>query len=259
VEKDAKMSCSLTMARRRDREPNRFQTHLRRKRAERRHAVTSRLSENWHFVVEAARDPRAIGAVAPSGAALAHALTAPIHGMQDRSLSVLEVGAGTGSITRILLPMLTGGSTVDVVEPKPAFVQRLRRLGRAAAGQIDRPEVRVHECAIEQMQGCGRYDAIVSGLPFTNFQPDDVQAIMDRYVAMLKPQGALTYFAYRGTNVARRLVSSQAEARRHNAVEDLLRTYHRRHHASSVTVWTNVPPAQVWTLRPWGVPVFAPH
>ena len=109
----------------------------------------------------------------------------------------------------------------------------------------------VHQAYVEQLETGRHYDVIVSGLPFANFAPEQVELIMDHYLQMLRPGGTLTYFAYRGTRVVRALLASRDAAARHRAVEDALDGYHRRHGAGSRTGWANLPPARAWRL---GIP-----
>ncbi|MET9761497.1 methyltransferase domain-containing protein [Streptomyces sp. NPDC006372] len=205
---------------------------------------------DWTFLTEAVRDPRSTGAVAPSGRALSRALTDPVRALAPRPLTVLEAGAGTGAVTRALIPHLSPGSRLDVVEANPRFAARL-------SGLVDRHpllagtpgRVRVHRSYVEDLPGDERYDVIVSGLPLTNFAPDQVGAIMARYLELLHPGGTLTYFAYLGTRHARTLVASRAQVRRHRAVEEVMAAYQRRYATGRWSVWGNLPPARVWQLR----------
>ncbi|QNP68622.1 methyltransferase domain-containing protein [Streptomyces roseirectus] len=199
--------------------------------------------DSWAFLREAARDPRTTGAVAPSGRALARALTEPVRARAPRPLSVLEVGAGTGAVTRVLAADLPRGSRLDLVEANPRFAARLRALPGLP------PHTTVHEQRIEDLDTDERYDVIISGLPLTNFAPSDVDKIMSRLLELLHPGGTLTYFAYLGTRRARTLTSSRTEARRHAEVDDVLTTYQRRHAVGRWTVWANLPPAYTWQLR----------
>ncbi|MGR3938079.1 class I SAM-dependent methyltransferase [Streptomyces sp. BRA346] len=204
----------------------------------------------WMFLLEAARDIRTTGALAPSGRALAHALTEPVRSQAGRPLSVLEAGAGTGSVTRSLIPQLPAGSRLDIVEANPRFTGRLRDLVRThphLAGQCE--GVRVHEAYVEELDVGRRYDAIVSALPFANFDPPQIEAIMGRYLELLRPGGLLAYFAYRGTRQARSLLPSRTLARRHRAAEEVLADYRRRYATARSTVWANLPPADVWHLQ----------
>lgn len=203
------------------------------------------------FLRHAVHDRARVGAIAPSSSALAQELGALLEPRVDRAVRVLEVGAGTGAVTCALLQKLSAGSRLDAVEVNADFAAALqagvRRLS-SDPGDRDLPEVHVHAADVRDLPAEGQYDHIVSGLPFTNFTPTAVEQILERYSAMLRPGGTISYFAYRGTGTMRRITSSPAEARRHRAAEAVLRTYRDRHHCAGVTVWRNLPPAQVWHL-----------
>ncbi|MFF3333227.1 class I SAM-dependent methyltransferase [Streptomyces sp. NPDC002888] len=209
-----------------------------------------RRAESWMFLTEAARDLRTTGAIAPSGKALARALTDPVRVQPARPLAVLEVGAGTGAVTRTLIPQLPRGSRLDIVEANPRFAARLRHLVDTHPHLADRlAQVNVHQAAVEDLDTDEHYDVIVSGLPLTNFAPVQVERIMARYLELLHPGGTLTYFAYVGTRKARALTASRAEARRHAAVDEVMAAYQRNYATGRWTVWANLPPAHVWHLR----------
>ncbi|MGY0020450.1 class I SAM-dependent methyltransferase [Streptomyces sp. YJ-C3] len=212
--------------------------------------LAQRNAEGWMFLIEAARDLRTTGAIAPSSKALARLLTDPVQEHATQPLNVLEAGAGTGSVTRTLISRLSPGSRLDIVEANARFASQLRRLVRTHPRLVGRSErVRVHHTLVEQLDTGRPYDVIVSGLPFTNFTPAQVETIMNRYMELLHPGGTLTYFAYRGTRYARALTASRSEARRHRAVEEVLADYQRRYATGCWTVWGNLPPANVWQLR----------
>ncbi|MGY1439115.1 class I SAM-dependent methyltransferase [Streptomyces reniochalinae] len=211
--------------------------------------LAQRHAEGWMFLLEAARDIRTTGAIAPSGRALARALTDPVRTQAGRPLNILEAGAGSGAITRTLIPRLSPGSRLDIAEANPRFADRLHHLARthphlAGHGQ----QVHIHTRRVEGLDITRRYNVIVSGLPFANFTPDQVDTIMDRYLNLLHPGGTLTYFAYLGTRRARTLLASRPQAHRHRAVEEVLADYQRRYATGCWTVWANLPPARVWQL-----------
>ncbi|MFY1681904.1 class I SAM-dependent methyltransferase [Micromonospora sp. WMMD730] len=198
----------------------------------------------FSFCAEAFRHPRAVGAVAPSSRALARELVHPIRVRSGGPLTVLEVGAGSGAVTRTILDVLPPTSRLDIVEVSPTFVARLRDTTRTATVAVE-----IHRTEIEEYRTSRAYDVIVSGLPMTNFDPVQVAGIMARFVGLLRPGGALAYFAYRGTRPARRAFAGSAEARRHAAVDSVMRSYQRAYATGQRTVWLNLPPARVWHLR----------
>jgi phospholipid N-methyltransferase len=211
--------------------------------------LAQRHAERWMFLIEAARDIRTTGAIAPSSAALARALTEPVRARAGRPLNVLEAGAGTGAVTRALIPQLPPGSHLDVAEANPHFTARLHRLAATHPHLLEHgKQVRIHTRRVEDLDTDRRYDVIVSGLPFANFTPHHVETIMDRYLELLRPGGTLTYFAYLGTRRGRSLLASRAQALRHRAVEDLLADYQRQYATGCWTVWGNLPPAKVWQI-----------
>ncbi|MGW7520737.1 class I SAM-dependent methyltransferase [Streptomyces sp. NPDC054796] len=211
-----------------------------------------RNTESWTFLTEAVRDFRTTGAIAPSSRRLAGLLTDGLRERTGRPLTVLEAGAGTGSVTRTLIPLLGRECHLDIVEANERFAARLRHLVHGHPHLSDRPggagRVRVHPTLVEELDTGRRYDVIVSGLPFANLEPDQVETIMDRYLELLRPGGTLAYFAYLGTGAARTLLAPRAEAARHREVESVLERYQRRYATGCWKVWGNLPPAKVWQL-----------
>jgi phospholipid N-methyltransferase len=208
---------------------------------------TTELTQRLPFVREVVRNFHTTGAVAPSSRRLAARLVAPF---ARSGGAVLEVGAGTGAVTRALAAVLRPADRLDVVEVNPRFVGVLRRavlaepVLAAVANQIRIVPGSVTEVGLDR-----RYDAIVSCLPFTNFDPEEVRTILRRYVAALAPGGHLTYFGYLGTRAARAVVASRPERDRHRAVAAVLAEFDHRYDARRSTVWANLPPARVRELQ----------
>lgn len=204
------------------------------------------------FLREAARTFRTTGAVAPSSRHLADRLAAPMwpSSMVRRPAAVLEVGAGTGPVTRALAALTGPADRLDAVEINPRFVEILSgslRTDPVLAPAADR--IRILSGSITEMRLDRDYDVIVSCLPFTNFAPDLVRSILDRYLSVLVPGGHLTFFAYLGTHALRTAFSSRTEAARHREVGAVLDTFARQHGGRQSVVWRNLPPARVWHLR----------
>jgi phosphatidylethanolamine/phosphatidyl-N-methylethanolamine N-methyltransferase len=201
------------------------------------------------FAREAVRTFRATGAIAPSSRRLADRLAETV-GSTPEGIAILEVGAGTGAVTRALAARLGPADRLDAVEVNPRFADMLRSalaVDPALAAVSDR--VRVITESITEMKMDRRYDAIISGLPFMNFEPAEVLEILDAYLEALVPGGQLAIYGYLGTQVARRFAGSRAAAARQRVVGDMLSDFERRYGRDRVVVWGNLPPARVRYLQ----------
>ncbi|MFJ8621550.1 class I SAM-dependent methyltransferase [Kitasatospora sp. NPDC093550] len=224
-------------------------------------SISASSGDRLLFLAEALRTFHDTGALAPSGPELVNALVVPAMSRPDRPISVLEVGAGTGVVTRRLVHVLRPGDRLHVVEANPRFADRLRQ-DPVLAARHPAVGLRLSACRVEELpQGrpaaAGadpeepreRYDAIVSGLPFTNFHPARVRELLDLYLRLLAPGGELTYFGYLGTTAARTLTSGPRRGARHRAVVRLLRQFEATYGLGRRTVWRNLPPARAHLLR----------
>lgn len=209
------------------------------------------LSRYLFFVLEAVRDFTTTGAVAPSSRALARALTAQARALPPAGLRILEIGAGTGPATALLLPLVANGAELDIIEPNPRFVAHLQALvGTIAPSPAHGPgRVAIHQTTLEDFHSAQTYDVIVSGLPLKNFSPDRVRVLMTRTLALLSPHGSFTAFSYLGAERLRALTANREDLLAHLKVEGIVHHLRQTHGDGSVRVWANLPPAEAWTLR----------
>ena len=209
------------------------------------------LSRYLFFVLEAVRDFSTTGAVAPSSAALARALTARARALPPAGLRILEIGAGTGAATALLLPLVAHGAELDVIEPNPRFVGHLQALTSTIAPPSAHRtgRVTIHRTTLEEFHPAQTYDVIVSGLPLKNFPPDRVRALMTKTLALLSPQGSFTAFSYLGAERLRALTADREALLAHLKVDEIVHDLRRTHGDGCVRVWANLPPAEAWSLR----------
>jgi phospholipid N-methyltransferase len=201
------------------------------------------------FAREAVRTFRATGAIAPSSRHLAGRLAALVAPARHPA-AVLEVGAGTGAVTRALAARLGPADRLDAVEVNPRFAEVLQTVlatDPALAAVADR--VRVIASPIASVRLDRRYDAVISGLPFMNFDAAEVRDILDRYLAALVPGGQLMLYGYLGTTVAGRLVNRGAGVARQREVSAVLADFEQRYGCGRLVVWSNLPPARIRHLR----------
>ena len=206
-------------------------------------------SECGTFLRESRRHFRATGAVLPSSRFLARALASPLEG--DRApWRILEVGPGTGSVTREILRRLIPGDRLDAVELNEHFVDRLHLLfEHDPRFQRFVDQVIVIHSPVEKLSGEAVYDHIISGLPLNNFPVALVRDIFRAYIRLLKPGGVLSYFEYTLIRQLKSPFVGRRERRRLYRVGRVVNAYIRSYQIRRQQVLMNVPPAVVRHLH----------
>jgi phospholipid N-methyltransferase len=206
-------------------------------------------SDYRRFFREFRRDFHHTGAVLPSGLFLARELARPLLGERP-PFTVLEVGPGTGSVTRCLISRLRPGDRLDAVEINPNFADLLaRRLERDPDLVSRRHQVRILTAAVQDVPGEAVYDLIVSGLPLNNFSLAEIRSVFATFRRLLKPDGVLSYFEYAFIRRLKAPFAGKSERYRLVRKGRLLARYLDRHQTDSSRIWLNVPPAVVRRLR----------
>jgi phospholipid N-methyltransferase len=206
-------------------------------------------SECGTFLRESRRHFRATGAVMPSSRFLARALAAPLEGPRKPRL-ILEVGPGTGSVTREIIKRLIPGDRLDAVELNEQFVERLNLLlQHDPRFHPRRDQVSVIHSPVEKLPGEGVYDHIISGLPINNFPVALVREIFRAYMRLIKPGGTLSYFEYSLVRQIKSPFVGRKERRRLYRVGRIVRNYIRSYQVRRQQVLMNVPPAIVRHLH----------
>ena len=165
-------------------------------------------------------NPRAVGAACPSSARLAKAIASFVPIPQEGY--VLELGAGTGSITAALLERGIDPERLILVELSSELAKHLRQRF---------PHLRlIHGDAVHLKTLLGedyqRIESVVSGLPLRSLPRQVVYAVIRHFDRMLKNGGTLIQFTY------------DLRPRDQGLIK-------RFSHADSKIVWQNLPPARV--------------
>lgn len=143
--------------------------------------------EQWKFTRAVVRNWRQVGAVAPSSPFLVNAMVRPIDFARARR--IVELGPGTGVITKALLKRMRPDCTLVVFEVGDEFCDALKQLGDK------RLEVR-NESA-ERIGTLPRpVDYVVSGLPLANLDPQVRRRIVIRARDILEQGGVFLQFQY---------------------------------------------------------------
>ncbi len=185
------------------------------------------LGDSARFLKSLVASPRLTGAVAPSGRALARAMAtavgSPAHGL------VVELGPGTGPVTRSLLEAGLPPERLILVEYDAAFCRLLKqRFAHAAIVQGDAYDLPLTLAPFASQP----IAAVVSSLPLLNQPPPRRTKLIADAFALMGHSGVFVQFTYGLMSPIPREASSNL----YSAVR-------------SKPILLNLPPAFVWTYR----------
>lgn len=210
-------------------------------------------SEHRVFFQQFVRNFQTTGSLAPSSRALARALTRYVaeHPADGRPRHVLEVGPGTGAVTRELVKRLAPHDQLTLVELNDEFVNHLRQrfLDEAPFKAVAHQAQIVHD-RLENLPAGVQYDLIISGLPLNNFPVELVHQILACYRQLLAPGGTLSFFEYMAIRPARARFGSQNQRQRLSGISAALNQLFAEGRIRCEWIWGNLPPAWAHHIRP---------
>ena len=176
------------------------------------------------------KSPTSVGSVWPSSPILADNITTGID--IEKSSSIVELGPGTGVITKYIIKKKKNNARFFVVELNPELCNVVKdkyptiKVYNESAANL---ELLKNEEKLEHIE------TIISGLPWISFPTHVQTSIMEVIHSSLKPGGIFTTFAY----IQGALLPSAIKFRK------LLKKYFFKVESSKV-VWRNIPPAFIY-------------
>ena len=172
------------------------------------------------FMGQLLRRPHQVVALAPSSRGLCAEMVAEL---DPQGGPVIELGAGTGNITRAILEAGIAPQDCHSIEMNPEFCDRLRARF---------PGLNVHcmsagDCGALAVEGV---QAVVSGLPLLSMPVPLQRAILTGFAAKVRPGGSYVQFTYGPKPPVARSVR-----------EELGLSWR-----VSPRIWWNLPPARVY-------------
>jgi len=147
----------------------------------------------WALFRQWLRDPLRTAAVAPSSRELAAAMLTEL---PEGAQRVIELGGGTGALTRALLAHGVRGDNLLVVELSEELHEHLHErfpAVRVALGDARELRAVAARCGF---LGQGPVDAIISGLGLLAMPVETQQEILFESFACLRPGGRFIQFTY---------------------------------------------------------------
>lgn len=178
------------------------------------------------------KDLKQVGAIAPSSKFLAKDLVIQLKkklsGSDCRPLNILEVGAGTGSLTKQISKHLRPKDRLDIVEIHKKFYQIVKVKYRY------NDNIRVHHSDILKFQPNRQYDFIFSSLPYENMPEDITKQIWKKKLSLCSDHASISYFKY---------------LKFRNFKSDFEEQVVEKYGQDKKIVMLNLPPAKIYTLE----------
>ena len=185
------------------------------------------LGDSARFLKSLVSTPHLTGAVAPSGRALARAMAAAAGPPPDGL--VIELGPGTGPVTRALLDAGLDRRRLVMVEYNPDFCRALE--GRYAGARVIHGDAYDLPRTLAEFAG-RRVSAFVSSLPLLTRPERERERLIGDAFALMGADGVFVQFTYGPLSpIPLEICEGRYSARRGRSI------------------WTNLPPARVWSYR----------
>lgn len=146
------------------------------------------------FLMQFLKNPKRIGAIAPSGKFLARKMIKPVN--FQTAECIVEYGPGTGVFTNELIKHKNRNTKLIVIEQNHLFCDMLKEKFR------NRPNVYIVEGSAENVNkyikkfGCETADYIISGLPFASLPLELSESILKETKKAIGTKGRFITFQY---------------------------------------------------------------
>jgi phosphatidylethanolamine/phosphatidyl-N-methylethanolamine N-methyltransferase len=159
----------------------------------------TKASDYIRFLRAWVQRPRQTASIVPSSPHLGRMMASQI---DPEGGPVMELGGGTGALTRQILATGLPRDQLEVVEINGHFARELR-IAFPGVHILETPAEMVSEYAAG---GTGGHQAIISGLPLLAMSASQQHAILAEAFRLLAPGGALIQFTYSPRSPFRREV-----------------------------------------------------
>lgn len=197
---------------------------------------------NCLFFARFLYEPGQTGSITPTSRIAATELMQPMLAAQSPR-HILEVGAGTGPVTEVIVEQLKPDDIFDVVEVDDALCDLLK----AKFGHHE--QLRIHCIPVQDWQPDYQYDAIISTVPLMNLNAKQIDAILQQFEKLAKPNGTLSYLEYIGGAELKQLLAMENESADMQKKLALFDAFQNKHNTNTVSVVANVPPTYVHHIR----------
>jgi phosphatidylethanolamine/phosphatidyl-N-methylethanolamine N-methyltransferase len=190
-----------------------------------RHRLATKFNDEIRFIRGMMAEPKTVGAIMPTSARMAAKMASIIDA--GSGLPVLELGPGTGVITRAILAKGVKPENVVSIEYSTQFYEHLKDK-YPDVNFINGDAFNIHE-TLKAYHG-QKFDCVISGIPLLNFPMHQRVSLIESLLDLMPAGRPVVQFSYGPKSpVAKRPDSYKVEH-----FDIILR---------------NIPPAQIWHYK----------
>ena len=189
------------------------------------------------------------GSVIPSSRWAAEALTTRLRVTKGRQ-RILEVGPGTGSVTKRILEDMHDSDVLTICEINPRMMKALKdSLLKNADFILHQSRITFIEGPIQALPEPAMFDTIICAIPFNNLPLNVVEEIFMKLKRVSHNDSYLSFFEYLGLREINMVISLQQRRRRMKQIEDFFDRLNSQHPTTRKIVWRNFTPINIYTVQ----------
>ena len=158
-------------------------------------------------------------------------------------LRILEIGSGTGPLTKSIQERLQDGDTLDLVEIMPEYCKELEQL----FGDDER--ISLFCGSILDWNPEQKYDVIICSIPFNIFKADFVKSVLDHVQVLSKPNATFSYIELMWVTRIKKAFLDKAEKESLEQTLGIMKGIRQEFGIRTDKVYLNVTPVYVHHLR----------
>lgn len=202
------------------------------------------MRQKIQFLKHFLRNPNKVGAVTALNEQVGNALVNHIKNRKaGEPIKVLEVGAGYGNISEIIIKNLSAQDSLDIVEVDKKCCEHLENSFH------DKKNVHIHCQSILSWIPSYQYDYIVSTLPFNSYPIEFVRGVIENYKRICSNGAILSYVEYSGLLKIRKTFSQGEKKSLMTTRQEFLDEFKDQFLIGKQRILNNFPPCNVYHLK----------
>ena len=207
------------------------------------------IKDNLVIFKEFFKEFKSTGTICPTSKWAAEAMTENLK-KPHAPLRILEIGAGTGSVTKKILKYMKPEDELIICEINSRLVSELKNnLEKNSFYKEKQSSVTFFEGPIQEIESDKEYDLIICSLPFLNFELNIVQEIFTKLLDMSHDKTLMVYYEFIGLKELGKKLSSPNRKRRLSEIDSYFKLEYFPRKIERRRIWLNFPPINIYTLK----------